>query len=66
MPVAVAVSAERVTVRGVAALDSSDVSPGPEALRARTLNLYAELSMSPLTVCDRFFDVLEMSVQSAS
>ena len=66
MPAAVAEPAESVTARGVAASDSSDAAPKPEALRARTLNLYAEPSVSPVTTCDRLFDVLEMSVQSAS
>ena len=66
IPVAFAVPAVNVTARGVAASDSSDAAPKPEALRARTLNLYAEPSVSPLTVCDRVFEVLVMSVQSAS
>ena len=66
MPAAVAVPAESVTARGVAASDSSDVSPGPEALRARTLNLYAEPSVSSVTVYDRVFNVLVMSLQSSS
>ena len=66
MPVAVAEPAVRVGARGVAASEASDAAPKPEALRARTLNRYAEPSVSPLTVCDRLFEVLEMSVQSAS
>ena len=50
MPVAVAVPPASVTARGVAASDSSDSAPKPEALRARTLNLYAEPSVRPVTV----------------
>ena len=66
MPAAVAEPASNVTARGVAPSDSSDSAPKPEALRARTLNLYVEPSVSPVTTCDRVFEVLETSVQSSS
>ena len=66
IPVAVAVPAARDAARGAAASDSLDSAPKPEALRARTLNWYAEPSVSPLTVYDRLVEALEMSVQSAS
>ena len=66
MPVAVAVPAVRVGARGVAASETSDSAPSPEAFLARTLNRYAVPSVSPVSSSDRLDEVLSTSVQSLS